>query len=65
MGHVGNLVPLYENCKVFVASTRFATGIPWKVHEAMAHGIPCVISQLLADQLGVSHGVEAMVAKIS
>jgi glycosyltransferase involved in cell wall biosynthesis len=61
MGHVPDLVPLYESCRVFVASTRFATGIPWKVHEAMAHGIPCVISQLLADQLGVTHGVEAMV----
>lgn len=62
MGHVDNLVPLYETHKIFVAATRFATGIPWKVHEAMAHGIPCVISQLLADQLGVTSGKEAMVA---
>lgn len=63
MGHVGNLVPLYEQQRIFVAATRFATGIPWKVHEAMAHGIPCVISDLLAHQLGVTSGKEAMVAK--
>lgn len=62
MGHVDNLVPLYETHKIFVAATRFATGIPWKVHEAMAHGIPCVISDLLAKQLGVTDGVEALVA---
>jgi len=62
MGHVDNLVPLYESHRVFVASTRFATGIPWKVHEAMANGIPCVISKLLADQLRVKPGKEALVA---
>jgi glycosyltransferase involved in cell wall biosynthesis len=62
MGHVNDLVPLYQGQRIFVASTRFATGIPWKVHEAMAHGIPCVISKLLADQLGVTDGVEALVA---
>lgn len=61
LGHVNDLVPLYEQKKVFVASTRFSTGIPWKVHEAMAHGIPCVISRLLATQLALEDDVEAMV----
>jgi glycosyltransferase involved in cell wall biosynthesis len=62
LGHVDNLRPLYESHRIFVAATRFATGIPWKVHEAMAYGIPCVISRLLADQLGVTDGQEALVA---
>lgn len=62
MGHVDNLVPLYQNQRIFVATTRFATGIPWKVHEAMAHGIPCVVSRLLANQLKVVDDVEALVA---
>lgn len=62
MGHVDNLSPLYQSNRVFVAATRFATGIPWKVHEAMANGIPCVISALLAEQLGVISGKEAIVA---
>jgi glycosyltransferase involved in cell wall biosynthesis len=62
MGLVDNLVPLYETQKVFVASTRFATGIPWKCHEAMAHGCPCVISELLAHQLKLRRDLDAMVA---
>ena len=62
LGHVGDLVPLYESHRIFVAATRFATGIPWKVHEAMAHGIPCIISKLLADQLELVWDEEAMVA---
>ena len=61
MGHVGDLIELYESHRVFVASTRFSTGIPWKVHEAMANGIPCVISRLLATQLKLEDDVEAMV----
>jgi glycosyltransferase involved in cell wall biosynthesis len=61
MGHVDDLIPLYQNHRAFVTTTRFATGIPWKIHEAMAHGMPCVISQLLADQLGVTDGKEALV----
>ena len=61
VGLVPNLVPYYESNKVFVASTRFCTGIPWKCHEAMAHGIPNVISPLLAHQLGVIDGVDALV----
>jgi len=61
MGHVPSLTALYETHRIFVAYTRFATGIPWKVHEAMANGIPCVISPLLAGQLGVTDGVEAFV----
>ncbi len=62
MGHVNDLSLLYQNQKVFVATTRFATGIPWKVHEAMSNGIPCVISKLLADQLNAIDNVDAMVA---
>jgi glycosyltransferase involved in cell wall biosynthesis len=62
MGHVPDLIPLYQSHRAFVATTRFATGIPWKVHEAMANGIPCVVSPLLATQLGVRDGHEVFVA---
>ena len=37
------------SCKVFIAPTRFAAGIPHKVHEATANGIPCVTTELLAN----------------
>lgn len=62
LGHVNDLVPLYESHRVFVAATRFATGIPWKVHEAMAFGIPCVVSRLLANQLLAKEDEELLVA---
>lgn len=61
MGHINDLTSLYQSQRIFVTTTRFATGIPWKIHEAMANGIPCVVSKLLANQLGVTDGKEALV----
>ena len=50
-GVVEDLSPLYDQCRVFVAPTRFAAGIPLKVVEAMGQGIPCVATPLLGEQL--------------
>lgn len=56
-GVVENLDPLYARCRLFVAPTRFAAGIPLKVVEAMGQGIPCVATPLLGEQLGVGPAV--------
>jgi len=61
-GFVEDLAPVYDACRVFVAPHQFAAGIPLKVVEAMANGVPCVVSPLLAEQLGITDGVEALIA---
>src|SRR5688572_2119330 len=53
-GHLPSLSQLYLQSRVFVAPTRYAAGIPHKVHEAAACGIPVVATPLLARQLGWS-----------
>jgi glycosyltransferase involved in cell wall biosynthesis len=60
-GFVDDLGPFYDQCRIFVAPHRYAAGIPLKVIEAMAHGIPCVISRLLAQQLDASDGLHVLV----
>jgi GT2 family glycosyltransferase len=60
-GEVEDLTALYNNCRVFVAPTRYAAGVPHKVHEASAHGLPSVVTPLLASQLGWGHGHELLV----
>jgi len=52
LGPVDDLRELYDRARVFVAPARYAAGIPHKVHEAAAHGLPCVVTPLLAAQLG-------------
>jgi O-antigen biosynthesis protein len=62
LGKVPDLTPLYNEARIFVAPTRFSAGIPHKIHEASARGIPAVATSLLAQQLGWSDGLHLLVA---
>jgi GT2 family glycosyltransferase len=54
LGGVDDLKPVFDAHRVFVAPTRLAAGVPHKVQQAMALGVPCVITDNLADQLEVA-----------
>jgi O-antigen biosynthesis protein len=56
LGRVADLTDLYDSARVFIAPTRYAAGIPHKIHEAAARGVPVVATQLLATQLGWEDG---------
>jgi glycosyltransferase involved in cell wall biosynthesis len=60
--NVPDLAPLYNEARVFVAPTRYSAGIPLKILEAAAFGLPVVCSAMLADQLGWQPRVELLVA---
>ncbi|MEO8114403.1 MAG: glycosyltransferase, partial [Phenylobacterium sp.] len=62
LGPVEDLWPLYGESRLFIAPTRFAAGLPMKVHEAAAAGLPVAATTLLAGQLGWSDGVELLAA---
>lgn len=57
------LEPHYDAARVFVAPVRFAGGVPAKVIEAVAAGVPTVASALLVRQLDWRDGVDARGAK--
>ena len=61
VGFADDLRPYYDGCRLFVAPHRYAAGLPHKVVEAIAAGIPCVVSAVLAGQLEFTDGAEAMV----
>lgn len=62
LGKVENLTALYNQTRIFVAPTRFAAGIPHKVHEAAAYGLPVITTSLIASQLGWHHEQHLLVA---
>jgi len=62
LGIVPDLTDLYGQCRLFVAPTRFAAGLPFKVQQAAAHGLPCVITRLLASQLAMENGKDVLAA---
>jgi glycosyltransferase involved in cell wall biosynthesis len=55
---VTDLRPLYDIARVFLAPIRFAAGIPIKILEATAAGLPTAGTLLMARQLGWTPGVE-------
>jgi glycosyltransferase involved in cell wall biosynthesis len=62
-GRQASIESFYDACRIFIAPTRFAAGIPHKVHEAAANGLPSVVTPLLAGQLTWSHDSELLVAE--
>jgi glycosyltransferase involved in cell wall biosynthesis len=62
LGRVADLTPLYAACRVFIAPMRFSGGIPLKVQEAVAYGLPVVTTSLLSGQLGWDHEAALLVA---
>ncbi len=62
-GDLKDLRELYDSSRVFVAPIRFGAGIMLKVVEAMAAGLPCVVSAIGADGLALTDGQEALVAR--
>ena len=64
-GMVDDVREFYERSRLFVAPTRFAAGIPMKMHEAAAAGVPSVATTLLAHQLGWTAGIHLLTGDTS
>ena len=60
-GRLDSIEEMYNRSRVFIAPTRFAAGIPHKIHEAAAMGLPSVTTELLSQQLGWRDGKELLV----
>lgn len=64
-GRVEDLSAFYEKCRLFVVPHRFAAGIPLKLLEAMSHGLPSVVSPLIAKQLDLKDEQQVLVGNSS
>ncbi|HEY8567199.1 MAG TPA: glycosyltransferase family 4 protein [Beijerinckiaceae bacterium] len=62
VGAVPDLAPWYDRARIFVAPTRFAAGLPRKVLESAAAGLPVVGTSLLAAQIGWRDASEMLTA---
>jgi O-antigen biosynthesis protein len=58
LGKVDDLRPIYNRARVFVSPIRFSAGVPIKILEAAAAGLPVVGTELMAAQLGWEPGME-------
>lgn len=61
-GWVPTVEQVYDHCRVFVAPLRSGAGIKGKVVDALAHGVPCVLSPVAAEGIAARDGVDAFIA---
>lgn len=62
-GFVQDVTEAYNSHRVFVAPLLSGAGIKGKVISALAHGIPCVVSPIAAEGIGLRSGHDCFVAE--
>ncbi|MBQ0751405.1 MAG: glycosyltransferase [Roseovarius sp.] len=63
VGFVPQVADAYNPHRIFLAPLRSGAGIKGKVIDALAHGIPCVLSPVAAEGIGLRNGQECFIAR--
>lgn len=61
-GHVPNVQPWLDHCRVSVAPLRFGAGVKGKINQAMAHGLPVVATSCAVEAMHLRDGDDVLVA---
>ena len=61
-GHVPDLQPWLDRCRVSVAPLRYGAGVKGKVNQAMAHGLPVVATTPAVEGMHLAAGFDVLVA---
>lgn len=62
-GYIEEVNMVYNTCRVFVAPLLSGSGIKGKVIDALAHGIPSVLSSIAVEGTLLRHELEVMIAE--
>ena len=62
-GHVPDLSPFLDRCRIAVAPLRYGAGVKGKVNQSMAHGQPVVATPIAVEGMHVVPGEDALVAE--
>ena len=61
-GHVPDLHPWLDGCRISVAPLRYGAGVKGKVNQAMAHGLPVVATTPAVEGMHLVDGDDVLVA---
>lgn len=61
-GHVPDIVPYMDGCRIAVAPLRYGAGVKGKVNLSMAHGQPVVATSHAVEGMHLRHGHDVLVA---
>jgi len=61
-GHVADIAPYMDGCRIAVAPLRFGAGVKGKVNLSMAHGQPVVATPCAVEGMHLRDGFDVLVA---
>ncbi len=61
-GHVPDLQPWLDRCRISVAPLRYGAGVKGKINQAMAHGLPVVATSPAVEGMHLHDGIDVLVA---
>lgn len=61
-GHVPDLQPWLDGCRISVAPLRYGAGVKGKVNQAMAHGLPVVATTPAVEGMHLVDGEDVLIA---
>lgn len=61
-GHVPDLMPLLDGCRIALAPLRFGAGVKGKINQSMAHGLPVVATACAVEGMHLRDGEDVLVA---
>ncbi len=61
-GHVADIAPWMDGCRVAVAPLRFGAGVKGKINLSMAHGQPVVATTVAAEGMHLHDGQDVLLA---
>jgi GT2 family glycosyltransferase/SAM-dependent methyltransferase len=61
-GHVPNVDPYFESCRLSVAPLRYGAGVKGKINQSMAFGVPVVATTVAVEGMHLEHGSDVLVA---
>jgi glycosyltransferase involved in cell wall biosynthesis len=62
LGHVADVAPVFDSCRLSVAPIRYGAGVNGKVVQSMAWGLPVVATPQGVEGLGLKHREQVLVA---
>jgi glycosyltransferase involved in cell wall biosynthesis len=61
-GYVKDVIPFFNNCRVFVSPLRYGAGMKGKIGQSMGYGLPVVTTTIGAEGIGMVEGETALIA---
>jgi glycosyltransferase involved in cell wall biosynthesis len=62
LGHVPNIEPYFNGCRVSIAPLRYGAGVKGKVNLAMSYGLPVVATRASIEGMHLTDGEDVLVA---